>query len=220
MAGDLLKFFHPILVFLISLGPFGPLLMGILDSSFLVLPFGNDLLLVYMVAEKHHGAPWYVLAAATGSTLGVWTVALVARKLGKDGICKLAGEKQFRRLQRTMSRRASVAIAVGALAPPPFPYTIVVAVASALDQSLPEILLVNFVARAARFAILAYLALRFGRGILKVLESDPFRWTVEGLTVLCLVLSGFSVWKWVRNARAEKRSGERKEPAASTQPSS
>ncbi len=215
-----MKFFHPLLLFLISLGYFGPLLMGILDSSFLVLPFGNDLLLVYMVAQKHHGAPWYVLAAATGSTIGAWTLALVARKLGKDGICKLAGEKQFNRLQKRLNHRASVAIAVGALAPPPFPYTIVVAAASALDQSLPEILITNFVARAVRFAILAYLAMRFGAGILKVLGSDPFRWSVEGFTVLCLVLSGLSIWKWVRNVRSEKRSrGSRQNSKEQMQPS-
>ena len=203
-----MKFFHPLLIFLMSLGYFGPLLMGALDSSFLVLPFGNDLLLVYMVAQKHHGAPWYVLAAATGSTLGALTLALVARKLGKDGICKLAGEKQFQRLQKRLNHRASVAIAVGALAPPPFPYTIVVAVASALDESLPEILITNFLARGVRFAILAYLAMRFGDGILKVLQSQPFRWSVEGFTILCLVLSGLSIWKWVRNVRDEKRSGK------------
>lgn len=201
-----MKFFHPLFMFLISLGPFGPLLMGVLDSSFLVLPFGNDLLVIYMVAQKHHGAPWYVLAAATGSTIGAATLALVARKLGKQGICKLAGEKQFNRLQKSLNHRAAVAIAVGALAPPPFPYTIVVAVASALDQSLTEILVTNFFARAVRFSILAYLAMRFGDGILRVLQSDPFRWSVEGFTVLCLVLSGFSMWKWVNNMRGERRS--------------
>ena len=203
-GGSALKFFHPLLIFLMSLGYFGPLLMGVLDSSFLVLPFGNDLLLVYMVAQKHHGAPWYVLAAATGSTLGAYTLALVARKLGKDGICKLAGEKQFKRLQKRLNHRASVAIAVGALAPPPFPYTLVVAAASAFDESLPEILITNFLARGLRFAILAYLAMRFGDGILRVLQSEPFRWSVEGFTVLCLGLSGFSIWKWVKNVREEK----------------
>ena len=210
-----MKFFHPLFVFLISLGPFGPLLMGALDSSFLVLPFGNDLLLIYMVAQKHHGAPWYVLSAATGSTIGAAMLALVARRLGKQGICKLAGEKQFNRLQKSMSHRATVAIAVGALAPPPFPYTIVVAVASALDQSLPEILITNFVARAIRFCILAYLAMRFGAGILRVLQSDPFRWSVEAFTVLCLVLSGLSIWKWVNNMRSERRSRREGTPAGS-----
>lgn len=214
-----MKFFQPLLAFLISLGYFGPLLMGILDSSFLVLPFGNDLLLVYMVAHRHHGAPWYVLAAATGSTLGAWTLALVARKLGKQGICKLAGPKQFDRLQKRLSHRATAAIVVGALAPPPFPYTLVVAVASALDRSLPEILIANFLSRAVRFAILAYLAMRFGSGILRVFNSAPFRWSVVGFTVLCLVLSGFSVWKWVHNVRKENadrksRRGAASEPAS------
>ena len=210
-----MNFLHSLLMFLISLGPFGPLLMGVLDSSFLVLPFGNDLLLIYMVAQKHHGAPWYVLAAATGSTIGAAALALVARKLGKQGICKLAGEKQFNRLQKRLSHRATVAIAVGALAPPPFPYTIVVAAASALDESLPEILITNFLARGLRFAILAYLAMRFGAGILRVLQSDPFRWSVEGFTVLCLVLSGISIWKWVKNTRNERGSGRRRQNSAS-----
>ena len=199
-----LKFFHPLLVFLIHLGYFGPLVMGVLDSSFLVLPFGNDLLLVWLVAERHHGAPWYVLAAATGSTLGALGLALVARKLGKEGICKLAGEKEFDRLQKKLSHRAAIAIALGALAPPPFPYTIVIAAASALDRSLPEILVTNFFARAARFALLSYLAMRFGKQVIHIAQSAPFRWTVGIFAILCLVASGFSIWKWVRHVREHR----------------
>jgi membrane protein YqaA with SNARE-associated domain len=199
------KFFHALLAFFLHLGYFGPLVMGVLDSSFLVLPFGNDLLLVWLVAAKHHGAPWYVLAAAAGSTLGALLVALVARKVGKEGICRFAGEKQFNRLQKRLSHRAAVAIALGALAPPPFPYTVVVAAASALDQSLAEILVTNFVARAARFAILAYLAMRFGKQVVQVAQSAPFRWTVIGFTIACLIASGFSVWRWVHGVRSGKR---------------
>jgi len=37
--------------FLIRLGLLGPLLLGIADSSFLFLPFGNDLLLVIVLAR-------------------------------------------------------------------------------------------------------------------------------------------------------------------------
>lgn len=179
--------------------------MGVLDSSFLVLPFGNDLLLVYLVAAKHHGAIWYILSAATGSTLGALALALVARKLGKQGICKLAGEKQFNRLQKRMSHRAAIAIAVGALAPPPFPYTIVLAIASALDQSLAEILITNFVARGVRFALLAWLAMRFGEAVLRFMQSAPFRYSVEAFTIVCLVASGFSIWRWIARARRERK---------------
>jgi hypothetical protein len=67
--------------FLLHLGYFGPVLMGILDSSFLFLPFGNDLLVVTLMARHHQGWLWYVLAAAVGSTIGVFALALVAQKL-------------------------------------------------------------------------------------------------------------------------------------------
>ena len=47
-------------------------------------------------------------------------------------------------LKKHMGDRAAIAIAVGALAPPPFPYTLVIAAASAFDYSLWRILVVNF----------------------------------------------------------------------------
>jgi membrane protein YqaA with SNARE-associated domain len=124
------KFFRPLLTFLFHLGYFGPFVMGVLDSSFLVLPFGNDLVVVGLVAQKHHGAPLYVLSAAIGSTIGALLLALVGRKVGEEGVQKLAGRRKFDMLKKHMGHRAAIAIAVGALAPPPFPYTLVIAAAS------------------------------------------------------------------------------------------
>ena len=66
--------------YLFQLGYFGPLVMGVLDSSFLFLPFGNDLLVVGLIARHHQGFILYVLAAATGSMLGVLLLDLIARK--------------------------------------------------------------------------------------------------------------------------------------------
>ena len=69
--------------------------MGVLDSSFLFLPFGNDLLVVTLVARNHQEWRWYVLAAAVGSTIGVSALALVAHKLGEEGIKRMAGERDL-----------------------------------------------------------------------------------------------------------------------------
>jgi membrane protein YqaA with SNARE-associated domain len=91
----LIKFFGPVLAFLLHLGYFGPVLMGVLDSSFLFLPFGNDLLVVTLVARNHQGWPWYVLAAALGSTIGVFALALVAHKLGERGHQEDGGGKEI-----------------------------------------------------------------------------------------------------------------------------
>jgi membrane protein YqaA with SNARE-associated domain len=184
--------------------------MGVMDSSFLVLPFGNDLLVVWLVARHHAGAAWYVLSAAAGSTLGALALALVARKAGEAGIRKLAGDKRYESLCRHVTHRAWLAVAVGGLAPPPFPYTIVIASAGALGEPLWEILAANFVARAARFTLLAWLAIKFGHAVIRIANSAPFRWTMVGFIVLCLVASGFSIWNWLRHTRGGKDGKDRK----------
>ena len=197
-----MKFFRPLLTFLFHLGYFGPLVMGTLDSSFLFLPFGNDFIVVGLIAQKHPH-PWiYVLTAAIGSTLGAFLLTLVARKFGEAGIRKVFGEKQFNRLCRWITNRAPVAIAAGALAPPPFPYTLVIAAAGALDYPVARILAVNFVARLARFTILAFLAYKFGHDVLRIAGSPAYKWTMVGFVVLCLIGSGFSLWKWFHAHRA------------------
>ena len=121
-TSPLIKFISPVLAFLLHLGYFGPVLMGILDSSFLFLPFGNDLLVVTLVARHHQGWLWYVLAAALGSTVGIFVLALVAQKLGEEGIKKMAGEKRFARLHRMIDTHGSKAVSLACHCPAAVPF--------------------------------------------------------------------------------------------------
>jgi membrane protein YqaA with SNARE-associated domain len=187
--------------FLFRIGYFGPLLMGILDSSFLILPFGNDLMVVGLVAQHRHGAAWYVLSAATGSTLGVLALALVARKLGEQGLRKIAGGRRYEKLSSRIRNRAGLAVAIGALAPPPFPFTTVIAAVSALNYPLWRMLTINFFARLVRFAVLALLAVKLGDNLLAIAKSAPFEWTMMVFICACLVASGFSIWRWLKEPR-------------------
>jgi len=201
----LAKVFRPLLLFLLHLGYFGPVLMGVLDSSFLFLPFGNDLLVVTLVARNHHGLPWYVLAAAAGSTAGVFVLALVASKLGEDGIKKMAGEKRFKKLGERMKKYGGKAVAVACIAPPPFPFTMVIAAAAALDYPRLRICVINFVCRGVRFVILGLLAIEYGRRFLKIANSSAFRWTMFGFILLCIAGSALSIYAWLKNVRSGKR---------------
>ena len=117
-----MRFFAPLLRFLFHIGYFGPLVMGICDSSFLVLPFGNDLLVVGLVARHHSGAPWYVISAAVGSTIGALLLAFTSRKLGEEQICKIAGKARYDKLKKRVGNRSGFAIALAGIAPPPFPF--------------------------------------------------------------------------------------------------
>jgi membrane protein YqaA with SNARE-associated domain len=192
--------FAPFLHFLFHVGYFGPFVLGILDSSFLVLPFGNDLLVVGLIAHHHSGFPFYVISAACGSTLGVIVLASVARKAGEEGIRKVAGQKKFEKLKRRIGERSGVAVAIGCLAPPPFPFTMVIAAASALGYSLWRVAAINFVARAVRFTVLGFLALKFGTAILHIAKSPAFVWSMVVFIALCIIATTFSIWHWVHSS--------------------
>lgn len=196
-----MKLLHPFLQFLMHLGYFGPLAMGILDSSFLVLPFGNDLVVMGMVAGNPRGMAWYVLSAAVGSTIGALLLSLVSRKLGEEGIRRLAGERRYESLKNHLGRHAGVAVALAGLAPPPFPFTTVIAGSAALKYRLWRLLAINFCARAARFALISILAIKFGNELLHIARSAPFKWGMAIFIALCAVASAFSIAHWLRRPR-------------------
>lgn len=179
--------------------------MGVMDSSFLFLPFGNDLLVVVFVARHHTGWPIYVISAVCGSTLGVLFLDLVARKGGEAGIKKIAGEKRFESLKRRFEKYGAWGLVLACLSPPPFPFTMVVAVTSALDY--PRLRLLGTVAagRAVRFTALSMLAIFYGRGILRMMNTPAFKWTIIVFTCLCIVGSVFSVMKWVKGRHSFQR---------------
>lgn len=172
--------------------------MGILDSSFLFVPFGNDFLVAGLVARHHQGYPFYVASAVCGSTCGTFLLDLVARKAGEAGVQKVAGRARFEYLKRKIGEKGGRAIILGCLAPPPFPFTMVVATTSALGYPRKKLLATVAAARAARFLILGYLAIRFGREILRIASSQPFRWTMICFVILCAVGSALSVVNWVK----------------------
>jgi len=197
--------FQPVLLFFLHIGYFGPLLLGVVDSSFLFLPFGNDILVVLLIANHHQGLPWFVLMAAAGSTIGVFLLDLVARKLGEPGIEKMAGKKRFETLKKKVGSRAGVAVVLASLIPPPFPFTLVLATASALKYSRVRLLLFNALGRTVRFTIIGLLAIEFGHQVISVAKSDAFRYTIIGFFLLCLVGSVFSIWNWVRHTRSGRQ---------------
>ncbi len=175
--------------------------MGTMDSSFLFVPVGNDLVIVLLVA-RHHAHWWiYVVTGVCGSALGVFFLDLVARKVGETGVQKIAGQKRFNYLKRKIGERGAGALILACLSPPPFPFTMVVATTSALEYPRRKLLLIIAGSRAVRFTILALLALKYGRGILRIVNSSPFKWTMIAFVFLCIAGSVFSIVKWVRGSR-------------------
>jgi hypothetical protein len=104
-----------------------------------------------------------------------------------------------------IKKHGAKAIVLACIAPPPFPFTMVIAAAAALKYSRLRIALINFFARAARFVILGLLAIRYGKSILKMADSPIFRWSMIAFIVLCLAGSAFSIYGWIKNVRPNKQ---------------
>jgi membrane protein YqaA with SNARE-associated domain len=188
--------------YIFNLGALGLVLMGVLDSSFLFIPTGNDLLLIALTARHHENVVSYVLASSLGSMLGVLVIDLVSRKGGEGGLKKIMSRRTLKFVKKRVENRAGTMLVLGALAPPPFPFTAVVATASAFQYPRVELLAIVAGARLFRFAIEGWVAIRFGHPIVTMMGSTEFRWAVGIFAVICVVGSIFSVGKWTRRGSA------------------
>jgi membrane protein YqaA with SNARE-associated domain len=195
---------HHLFLVLLHLGPAGLLILGILDSSFLFLPLGNDLLITAMTI-RHHELLWlYVICASVGSTIGVFLLDLLLRRRGEEGIRKLVSQRRFEYLKKKMSSRAGFMIALTAIAPPPFPFTPVVAAASALNYPRTWLLGTVFAGRMVRFTIIGLLAIKFGRQLLLFAKTRGFVGVMIGIIVISLVGSILSVIRWLRQSKKKQ----------------
>lgn len=186
---------------LLHLGVWGVLALGILDSSFLFLPLGNDLLIIGLTTQHPKRLALYAPMAALGSVLGCFLLDLIARKEGEEGLKKLVDEKRFKYLEKKIGERAAFTLAFASLAPPPFPFTPIVAAASAFQYPRHKMFSVIGAARVVRFGLIGLLAVFFGRRIIGIAKSPAFEGVVIGILALFVIGSAYSIWKWLRRAR-------------------
>ena len=189
-----------VLRFFIRLGLLGLFLMSTLDSSFLVFPFGNDLLLIALVSSNRDSLIWiaYVIVSALGSVVGVFFVDLIMRKAGEKGLERFVNPKRVEKLKAKLENKAGLTVFVATLIPPPFPFTPAVMTASALQSPRGQLLIAVFLGRLVRFGIEAVLALYFGRQLIAFINSDVVTYIVYALIGIAIVLSTLSVLRWLK----------------------
>ena len=187
------------------MGLLGLFLMSALDSSFLVLPFGNDLLLIALVSSNRESLFWiaYVIVSAIGSVVGVFFVDLIMRKAGESGLERFVSRKRIDKLKEKLENKAGITVFVATLIPPPFPFTPAVMTASALQSPRRQLLIAVFLGRLLRFGIEAVLALYFGRQLIAFMNSDVVTYIVYGLIGIAVVMSTLSLLKWLKRKQPQ-----------------
>ncbi len=183
------------------MGGFGLLAMGVVDSSFLFMPLGNDLLMVAMTARRHELMPYYAAMSSAGSVLGCFLVDLVFRAGGEQMLTRYAPRRRLEYVKRKVKKNAGWALAVACLMPPPFPFTPVVMAASALSCPRKKLLGIVGFFRMLRFTVEGALAIRFGKRILAMADSAAVQYAVIALIFICIGGSIVSAYGWIRRSR-------------------
>lgn len=203
-----------VLRFFLSLGAWGLLGMGILDSSILFLPFGNDLLVVALTARKPEHWWLYALGASAGSLMGCAITDFLSRKLGEKGLQKIVSGRRLERIQSRLKKHAFWVLSATALMPPPFPFTVFLIAASALQISRTRVLAAVGIGRLVRFVVLGLLAAKFGTYILQISKREEFQYIILALAAISIMGSAFSIMNWVRSSRSGRQNSAGRQASA------
>lgn len=209
IAAALLGFFW-------GLGGFGLLILGVMDSSFLFAPLGNDILMVAMTARQENvwRMVYYAAMSTAGSIIGCLLVDMLFRKPGEKGLEKHLSRRRLEYVKGKVTNNAAWALAFAAIAPPPFPFTPFVMAAAALQYPRKRLLAIVGAVRMVRFIALGVLALAIGTRILKWAENDYVQGAMAGLILLFIAGSAVSVYGWIRRSRRGGHKAERRNPGS------
>lgn len=211
----------PLPSWLIHLGGLGVFGCSILDSSVIPLPVpgSTDLLLLFLAAN--HGNPFLLAACAiVGSMIGGYTTWNIGKKGGETTLQKLVSRRYLRRVSKWVKGHSLLAVLLPTILPPPIPLQPFLLAAGALGVPRRRFMLAFTGARIARYSFVAWLGVRYGRGVVHIWQkyvaewSTPVLWTLGIITVLGV---GYGVWKLRRMGPiGPSEEKERKEDPAAT----
>jgi membrane protein YqaA with SNARE-associated domain len=191
---------HIIARALFHAGGLGLLTLGVFDSSPLVVPFGNDLLVLALSARYHQRVIYYVLMATLGSLIGCFATDWISRK-GERQLKKFVSGKRLSFIQAQVEKHAAWTLVLAALMPPPFPFTAFVAAAAAFKYPRRKLLGSIGVGRLMRFSIEGALAVHYGRWIIRQAELPWLDDIMIALVVISIGGSIFSIYQWFERSK-------------------
>jgi membrane protein YqaA with SNARE-associated domain len=171
-------FLHHISDVLVQYGPFGVLLLAVLDSVGVPLPDAMDLLIIY-IAWKSPDRAWFTATMAVlGSLAGNLGLFMAARH-GFSRLIKPPEPGRPQKFRQWFLRYGLVTVFVPALLPIPLPLKVFVISAGMFHTRLTHFLSVILLARVIRFFGEAWLGMRLGRDAQAFLNHNA--WTLIGI---------------------------------------
>ena len=185
---------------LLAFGAFGLFAISLLDSAFVPLPSGPDLIMVLLTIEAPAWMPVYALAATAGSTLGCTFLYLVARRAGATALKRMNQERR-ERLENLLGRYDMLAVMVPAVLPPPFPFKPFILSAGVFKLKMTRFIAAIFIGRGARFLVEGWLAIRYGKDATEIIQRHGLKVLIAVVAIFILSLA-FKFYR-LRSRRAQ-----------------
>jgi membrane protein YqaA with SNARE-associated domain len=182
---------------LVAIGPWGLLLLAVLDSGGIPLPNGLDAYLVFLAVKEPTNAYWYAAIAMTGSVIGNVVLFVVARRGGRR-FMERTEPGRGERFRRWFNRFGLVTVFVPALMPIPMPLKFFVICAGALRTRFTPFLIVILLARFPRYFGEAWLGIKLGQGSTAFLKQHVWQFVFAAFALfvlLCVLVLASERWR-------------------------
>lgn len=173
----------------VHLGVAGLFMVSVLDSSIIPLPVPGttDLLLLWLAS--HNGNPWLLASSAiAGSLIGGYTSWKIGKQGGEVALKHWVPERILKRIVSWVTRHPILAVFLPAILPPPIPLSPFLLASGALGVARKPFLLTFGAARILRYSFVAWLAVFYGRPIVRVWSGTLEKWSTPLLWVFAVVV--------------------------------
>ncbi len=194
----------------------GVFAVSLVDASIipLAVPGSTDLLLLWLISRGDN--PYLLVSCAViGSLIGGWTTWRLGKKGGEAAIRRYVPPRLQSRVHGWAEDHPLLVVFLPAILPPPIPLWPFLLAAGALGATARRFLVAFGAGRALRYSLMGWLAIRYGRHIIKAWSatldewSAPILWTFTGLTAAGLA---FSIWKLRHSAAPAGNPNDSEQP--------
>lgn len=199
----------PLPRWLIHFGALGIFAVSALDASVVPLPVpGSTDVLILLLSARHSTLWLLVLAGVSGSLAGGYLTWSAGKKGGEAMLEGHVPKRFYSRLKNWVKQHGVVSVCTAAILPPPIPLLPFLLAAGALGVSRRRFLWAFGLARTARYSLVAWLGVAYGRRVLRLWSrylsgwSDVILWAFIGLLVAAVA---FGIWKYRHDKHGTRR---------------
>jgi membrane protein YqaA with SNARE-associated domain len=182
----------------LALGGPGLLVIALLDSSFLSLPEGNDLLIVILsTGQSWERMTYLVLMTTAGSVIGCSLLYWAGRR-GGAFVNRPPRRERLKQVEDSYKKWGLWAVLVPSILPPPTPFKVFVLSAGVFKVPFVQFLIAVLVGRSIRYFLWGILAVLYGEWAKQVLQGSLHTVGAVLFGAMVLMTAAYFVWKAVK----------------------